>query len=234
MYRIRRSGRVAGEASLFLFYKVVRMGKGLSPDQIIRRVREAAEPVAASFGLAIWGIEMVLGGRATVRIFVDAPVKALAESSESNGEEGVLEGVSIDQCADISRLVGLALEVDEVFSDAWVLEVSSPGFDRMFFEPAQLTPYVGREVDVTLLDPHPEVAGRRKFKGPLKAVDGDRFSVEVLLAPAAGEKPEPADVAIRWDMVKKARLVHIFHDTSKPGAGKNAKKASGKGGGKQA
>ena len=36
------------------------MGKGLSPDQIMRRVREAAEPVAASFGLAIWGIEMVL------------------------------------------------------------------------------------------------------------------------------------------------------------------------------
>ena len=47
-----------------------------------------------------------------------------------------------------------------------------------------------------------------------------------------GEKPAPTDVSIRWDMVKKARLIHIFPDTSKPGAGKNAKKASGKGGGK--
>ena len=140
--------------------------------------------------------------------------------------------VSADRCADISRLVGLALEVDEVFADAWVLEVSSPGFERMFFEPAQLKPYVGRDIDVSLLDPHPEIAGRRKFKGPLKAVEGDRFTVEVLLSQSEGEKPAPTDVSIRWDMVKKARLIHIFPDTSKPGAGKNAKKASGKGGGK--
>ncbi|MBQ8743868.1 MAG: ribosome maturation factor RimP, partial [Mailhella sp.] len=171
--------------------------------------------------------------RATVRIYVDASPEALAAQSEdSNGEDGVLEGVSIDQCADISRLVGLALEVDEVFADAWVLEVSSPGFERMFFEPAQLKPYIGRDIDVSLLDPHPEIAGRRKFKGPLKAVDGDRFTVEILLSAAEGEKPAPTDVSIRWDMVKKARLIHIFPDTSKPGAGKNAKKASGKGGGK--
>ncbi|MBR3881180.1 MAG: hypothetical protein IKJ34_06285 [Mailhella sp.] len=209
------------------------MGKGLSPDQILRRVREAAEPVAASFGLAIWGIELVSGGRPTCRIYVDAAVDALVAGAEdSNGEDGVLEGVSIDQCADISRLVGLALEVDEVFADAWVLEVSSPGFERVFFEPEQLKPYIGRDVDVALLDPHPEVAGRRKFKGPLKAVDGKVFTVEVLLSQAEGEKPAPTDVAIRWDMVKKARLIHIFPDTSKPGAGKNAKKPSGKGGGK--
>ena len=32
------------------------MGKGLSPEQIVRRVREAAEPVVASFGLMLWGI----------------------------------------------------------------------------------------------------------------------------------------------------------------------------------
>ncbi|WP_446424324.1 hypothetical protein [Mailhella sp.] len=208
------------------------MGKGLSPDQIVRRVREAAEPVAASFGLAVWGIELVSGGRPTCRIYVDAAPEALAAAAEdSNGEDGVFEGVSIDQCADISRLVGLALEVDDVFADAWVLEVSSPGFERMFFEPAQLSPYIGRDIDVALLDPHPEIAGRRKFKGPLKAVDGDRFTVEVLLSVSEGEKPAPTDVVIRWDMVKKARLIHIFPDTSKPGAGKNARKASGKGGG---
>jgi len=209
------------------------MGKGLSPDQIVQRVREAAAPLAASFGLAIWGIELVAGGRTTVRLYVESSASAPAEDG-SNGTDGVLEGVSVDQCADISRMLGLALEVDEVFSDAWVLEVSSPGFDRMFFEPVQLTGYVGRDIDVALTDPHPEVAGRRKFRGPLKSVDGDSFSVEVLLAPAEGEKPVPADVVIRWGMVKKARLIPVFPDTSKPGAGKNAKKASGKGGGKQA
>ncbi len=209
------------------------MGKGLSPDQIIRHVREAAEPVVASFGLMLWGIELVFGGRAVVRIYVDAPADG-ESASGGNGENGVLEGVSVDQCAEISRLVGLALEVDEVFSEAWVLEVSSPGFDRVFFAPGQLVPYIGRELDVTLVDPHPEISGRRKFKGPLRAVDGSRFFMEVLLAPVAGEKPVPVEVGILWEWVKKARLIHIFPDTSKPGAGKNVKSGTGKGGGKQA
>ncbi|MBQ8743712.1 MAG: hypothetical protein IJZ18_00815, partial [Mailhella sp.] len=67
------------------------MGKGLSPDQILRRVREAADPVVASFGLSVWGIEMVSGGRVTVRIYVDASPETLAAQAEdSNGENGVL------------------------------------------------------------------------------------------------------------------------------------------------
>lgn len=208
------------------------MGKGLSPEQIIRRVREAAEPVIASFGLMLWGIEVVAGGRTVVRVYVDAPAGAAAEAG--NGEDGMLDGVSVDQCAEISRMVGLALEVDEVFADAWVLEVSSPGMDRLFFQASQLAPYAGSEIDVTLTDPHPDIAGRRKFRGPLVNVSGDTFTMEVLLAPAAGEKPAPSNVSIRWDWVRKARLVPVFPDTSKPGAGKNAKKAAGKGGGKQA
>ncbi|HJD96136.1 hypothetical protein [Mailhella massiliensis] len=207
------------------------MGKGLSAEQIVRRVREAAEPVIASFGLMLWGIEVVAGGRTVVRVYVDAPAGG---ADAGTGEDGVLEGVSVDQCAEISRMVGLALDVDEVFSDAWVLEVSSPGMDRMFFEPAQLVSYVGSDIDVTLTDPHPDIAGRRKFKGPLKSVSDKEFIMEVLLVPASGEKPEPAEVTIRWNQVKKARLIPVFPDTSKPGAGKNAKHASGKGGGNKA
>ena len=210
------------------------MGKGLSPEQIVRRVREAAEPVVASFGLMLWGIEVVAGGRTVVRVYVDAPAGGDVAEGGNNGEDGMQEGVSVDQCAEISRMVGLALEVDEVFADAWVLEVSSPGMDRLFFEPAQLSPYVGQEIDVTLADPHPEIAGRRKFREPLVSASANAFVVEVLLAPVAGEKPVPSNVFIRWDWVRKARLVPVFPDTSKPGAGKNAKKAAGKGGGKQA
>lgn len=209
------------------------MGKGLSPEQLVRRVREAAEPVVASFGLMLWGIEVVAGGRTVVRVYVDAPAGGEAAEGGS-GEDGVLEGVSVDQCAEISRMVGLALDVDEVFADAWVLEVSSPGMDRLFFEPSQLAPYAGCEIEVMLTDPHPDIAGRRKFRGPLVSVSGDSFVMEVLCAPSEGEKPAPSNVFIRWDWVRKARLVPVFPDTSKPGAGKNAKKAAGKGGGKQA
>lgn len=219
-------------ASLFFIYKVTIMGKGLSPAQLNRHIRELAAPVITSFGLNIWGIELVAGGRTVVRIYVDAPDSG--EKDSETGENGVFEGVSVDQCAEISRMLGLALEVDEVFSDAWVLEISSPGMDRLFFEPAQLIPYKGREIDVTLTDPHPDIPGRRKFKGQLIDVSDNAFTMEVLLVQAAGEKPEPSPVILRWDWVRKARLVPVFPDTSKPGAGKKNKKESGKGGGNQA
>ena len=209
-----------------------------SREDILRAVREAAEPAAASFGLEVWGIELAGAGRPVVRIYVDAPVSMREPVAPflSAGDDapGVQGGAGVEQCAEISRMVGLALEVDEVFADAWVLEVSSPGMDRLFFQASQLAPYAGSEIDVTLTDPHPDIAGRRKFRGPLVNVSGDTFTMEVLLAPAAGEKPAPSNVSIRWDWVRKARLVPVFPDTSKPGAGKNAKKAAGKGGGKQA
>lgn len=69
---------------------------------------------------------------------------------------------------------------------------------------------------MTLADPHPEIAGRRKFRGPLVSVSENAFVMEVLLAPVAGEKPVPSNVSIRWDWVRKARLVPVFLTPASP------------------
>ena len=205
------------------------MGKGLTQEKLAGIVRAAAEPVAASLGLALWGVEFVGGGRTVVRIYVDrAP--AAAEASAGDDGPGVQDGVSVDQCAELSRLVGLALDVEDVMPGAWVLEVSSPGFERVFFSASQMIPYIGRDVDVMLSDPHPDFPGRRRFKGPLRAVEGDAFTVDVLQAPVPGGEPRPVLAALRWDMVKKAHLVYVFPETSRPG---RRPAAEGKGGGKQ-
>ncbi len=210
------------------------MAKGLSKEELLHRITEAAVPAAASFGLELWGIELAGSGRPVARIFVDAPLSPGGDPAPSGQENDELlpPGVTVDQCAEISRMVGLALDVEEIFPDAWVLEVSSPGLERPFFRPEQLKPYVGRVVDLLLWDPHPDFPGRRKFRGELTGVDGDAFT----LRPA----DEPAEAAVRWPDVRKARLIHIFPDTSKPGRtraprsapGGNA--ASGQGGGKKA
>ena len=202
------------------------MEKNMSRDEIISIVREAAEPVAASLGLSLWGIDVTPGPRTMVRVFVDGAVG----NADGDGAANAQGGVTVDQCAEISRLVGLALDVEDIVPGAWVLEVSSPGFERIFFSPGQMLPYVGRDVDVTLLDPHPGISGRRKFRGPLRSVDGDIFTVEVLLAPQAGQDLRPVSVPIDWKMVKKAHLVHIFPEVSKPGGGKRPKDGARNGG----
>ena len=108
------------------------MAKGPSKEELLRRITEAAAPAAASFGLELWGIELIGSGRPVARVFVDAPASAAALPAEENGDR-LPPGVTVDQCAEVSRtVVGLALDVEELFSDAWTLEVSSPAWNAPF------------------------------------------------------------------------------------------------------
>lgn len=207
----------------------------LSREELLRVVGEAAEPVTASFGLEIWGIELTGAGRPVIRIYVDVPPSAKNFSEDDTSLRQ--SGVGIDQCAEISRMVGLALDVEEIFPDAWTLEISSPGMDRPFFRSSQLIPYVGQELDVTLWDAHPAYAPRKKFRGTLVRAGENDFVLRVNdMAPPERQ----ADIVMIWDGVRRARLVPVFPDTSKPGKpsapgapkGTAAKKSTG--GGKKA
>ncbi|MDE7065518.1 MAG: ribosome maturation factor [Desulfovibrionaceae bacterium] len=195
---------------------------------LLETLRRIAEPVVVSMGLEIWGIEVLQSGRCVVRIYVDTPPGATAKAAEADSVAGAEEmrsperlSVSIDQCAEISRMVGLALEVEEVFSAAYVLEVSSPGLSRVFFRPDQLPPYVGDEVAVALHEAHPEWPGRRKFRGALASVDGDVLTLRVAV-PQAGGEPVQTHVRIFWNDVRRAERIHTFSMPEKPGRRKRA------------
>ena len=121
-------------------------------EPIAEKITTLATPLAAALGLSLWGVEVAFGGQSVVRIFAE-------------GENGV----TIDQCAELSRLLGLTLEVEDILPGAYVLEVSSPGLERTFFTEEQLARAVGRQVEITLYLPLDVVAGRRKFRGELLA-----------------------------------------------------------------
>ncbi len=63
------------------------MAKGPSKEELLRRITEAAAPAAASFGLELWGIELIGSGRPVARVFVDAPASAAALPAEENGDQ---------------------------------------------------------------------------------------------------------------------------------------------------
>ena len=60
------------------------------------------------------------------------------------------EGINIDDCAKVSRAVGHAVEEEELITDAYRLEVSSPGLDHPLMLLRQYEKNVGRKVKVTL------------------------------------------------------------------------------------
>lgn len=197
-------------------------------------------PLAAGMGLSLWGLELSFGSRSVVRIYVEKVLpEALGECAESvteNAEgctQGVsAQGVSIDECADLSRLVGLTLDVEDSIPGSYVLEVSSPGLDRTFFTGVQLAGALGRTVDITLLAPLPDVPGRRKFRGVLTAVpdtsadekQGGFFSMLAEDCPKPGEF---GTINFSFADVKKAKQVYLAPEKSLPGKG-GAKQSGGK------
>lgn len=101
------------------------------------RLRELLEPLVAAKDLDLEEIELSKAGRRRVlRIVVDSE-----------------EGVELDACAEISRLVSDKLdESDAMGDDEYVLEVSSPGADRPLSEHRHYVRATGRLAKLTLND----------------------------------------------------------------------------------
>ncbi len=159
-----------------------------------------ALPLVEAAGLELWGLELLGEGRPILRVYVEGPF-----------------GVTVEDCARLSRQLGLALDVEDIIPSAYTLEVSSPGLTRPFFNAEQLAAYVGRIVDITLCEVLPEFPRRKKFQGRLEEVSNDIF----VLMPDDNPDPDASPVRINWDNVRKAQLVHIFPQKGK-GAAKKA------------
>ncbi|OYY75445.1 MAG: hypothetical protein B7Y40_00535 [Gammaproteobacteria bacterium 28-57-27] len=126
-------------------------------------------PVAQSMGLELVGVEFHSGSHAVVRVFIDRE----------------LLGVTVDDCANMSRAVSALLDVEDPIPGQYTLEVSSPGFDRPLFKLSDFARFAGELARIRLHRPlmgqQPAVPGarpQRNFSGTLKGVDGR----DILLA----------------------------------------------------
>ncbi|EIJ70586.1 ribosome maturation factor RimP [Pasteurella bettyae] len=125
-----------------------------------QNLQEMLQGSVEDLGCELWGIECQRAGRfMTVRLYID--------------KEG---GVTVDDCADVSRQVSAILDVEDPIADKYNLEVSSPGLDRPLFTLAQFQRYVGQDVSVHLRIP---VLDRRKWQGKLEKIDNDMLTLIV-------------------------------------------------------
>ena len=139
------------QAPFFLYLRPGRRpGRDLSENSLKETVTRLATPLVQAQGLEIWGVEIAQAGRTTVRVFVDLPLEVKqaqaalsadsdpADNLEDSADIMTARSASIDQCEEISRQLGLALEVEDLIEQAYVLEVSTPGFSRLFFSLDQM------------------------------------------------------------------------------------------------
>jgi ribosome maturation factor RimP len=110
-----------------------------------------------------------------LRLMIDRPGRESYRAPTSD-EERVAFGVTLDDCAVVSRAVGPALEVEDVIPSAYTLEVSSPGINRPLVRPRHFALAAGMQVRVKTRIP---VEGESFFIAQLKSASEDHIVLDV-------------------------------------------------------
>jgi ribosome maturation factor RimP len=139
---------------------------------VVTRVTELAEPLATSLGLELVEVEYKSeGGRMVLRLFID--------------RDG---GVTLDDCAAVSRELAEILDVEDFIRGRYSLEVSSPGLDRPLKKQSDYTRFVGRLVKIRTFELLPDDAGnkRKTFTGELLGLEGGVVRLKLKEGQTAG------------------------------------------------
>jgi ribosome maturation factor RimP len=123
------------------------------------RLLELLEPTLAAMGYELADLDAHVGKRGLLRLYIDRP-----------------GGVTVDDCQRVSEQVGAWLDVEDPLPGSYVLEVSSPGFDRRLRTAAHFERFGGEQARIELKD---VLGGRRKFVGKLAGVEGGEVVLEV-------------------------------------------------------
>ncbi len=85
-------------------------------------------------------------------------------------------GVTVDDCANVSRELGVVLDAYDIIPHSYTLEVSSPGLRRPLKRQSDYERFKGRRVKIKTTDP---VEDRRVFSGTLLGMKGEMILVQV-------------------------------------------------------
>lgn len=144
------------------------------------------------------------GRRRLVRVTVARDISFLDPADETSS----IEPVTLDEIADVTRVLSATLDVTEAMAQTpYTLEVSSPGVDQALVTPAQLRRNVGRLV---VLDRHEGAPVQGRLVGV--GAEGIRLDGD-------------PDTVVPFEAVALARVQVEF---SRPDAGPAAGPAAGK------
>ena len=151
------------------------------------QIKDVIQPTIEGMVYILWGIEFKhVGRKSFLTVYID--------------KDG---GVSIEDCSDVSRQISSVLDVEDLISYAYDLEVSSPGLDRLFFNIEQFKQYINEKIDIELNMP---MDNHRKFKGLLVAVADNIVTVKL---------DDDTSLDIMYPNIKKARLVPNYDFSKK-------------------
>ena len=127
----------------------------ISETQETGRIAAIIEPSSTAMGLDLVRIMLTDGPNAVLQIMVD----------RRDGAE-----LTLDHCAELSRTVSALLDVADPITQAYSLEISSPGLDRPLTRLQDFERFAGNIAKIEMRNPRPD--GRRRFRGRLLGLSG--------------------------------------------------------------
>ncbi len=157
--------------------------------QVVEQIEKLVQPLLEELGCELVDLEYQREQRGWVlRFFLD--------------KEG---GINLDDCAMASREISSLMDVENIISTAYSLEVSSPGIERPLKKPQDYERFSGQLAKIKTLDAiDPDKSGknRKTFVGTLSGLEDD--NVLLIL------KNETAAIRIPLLQIDKANLKYEF------------------------
>jgi ribosome maturation factor RimP len=159
------------------------------------RVAAIAEPVVEDLGFRLVRVKILGQGGMTVQIMAER-------------EDGTF---TVDDCEQVSRNLSPVLDADDPITQAYRLEISSPGIDRVLVRRSDFVRFADHEARIELSR---LFEGRKRFRGTLLGVEGDAVGIRVPDKPATtlaeGEAPAAPPKDVFWvpiEDIAEAKLV---------------------------
>ena len=146
--------------------------------KVVESVRAVTVPAIEDLGYELVDLQFLFeDGRWRLRFFIDKP-----------------GGVGINDCEAVSREVETLIEVEDILSVPYAVEVSSPGLDRPLFKPADYVRFEGSLAKIRTTEP---LDGQKVFLGRIESVGEDGFSITTA---------DNKTYYIEYGQVERARL----------------------------
>ena len=159
-----------------------RMANLVAKAPIDQRLEPIVRPTVEGMGFELVRIRLMAGKRKTLQIMAERP-------------DGSME---VEDCAQLSRALSAVLDVEDPISDAYALEVSSPGIDRPL---TRLTDFERWEGWEAKLETEELIDGRKRFRGLLQGFQDDEVLIEI-------DQPGGAvTIGLKFEWLSDAKLV---------------------------
>ena len=139
------------------------------------RAEALLAPIVEQFGFELVDVEYVKEGTAWyLRGYID--------------KEG---GITVNDCADVSRLFNEKLDAEDFIEDSYIMEISSPGLGRPLKKEKDYARSMGKNLE---LRTYRAIDKKKEFYGVLTAYDSDSVTIDIE---DEGEKTfEKSDIAL--------------------------------------